>query len=139
MLDPSTIQPRVVLPPQESFDEAKAIVSNYRFRSASYVPSDQAVERARMAWAEERADLAWLTANLPAGTFFEYLGLTLAVVGHVRGKLGDTGPYRDRTWRAVLNYAIAGDLHQEARDVRTLRSMLEPGYVVEYSETGRPL
>lgn len=134
VLDPSNLVPYEVVPlsNQEAIDLCDQRDADRARHSMPPMTTTQAINFQRHV-AVDRADEAWLRANMPVGTVFDVLGVTHMVVaiGRERAALG-------RAWQArVARPDGNGGLEHEDIKVAGLRARVEPAYA-SGGVVGRP-
>lgn len=133
ILDRSKLVPHLLEELPAEVEERIALVTREKF--AMHGRSQETDEFGEsLAWARERArrgraDSAWLSANLPAGTVFDHLGATVMVIRH-ETQQDIPGPFGRSELCAVLDMQTPRGVESVVRSVAELRAMLEPDFVV---------
>lgn len=129
IVDPSNLQPYVLVPLSPEEYRETVDVSNYHRTRTSHTPltpeqEANLVDRV----ATNRADRAWLAANAPVGAVFDHLGVTHMVVRIWNGcSSGSLGP---KQWQVDVHRPDGqGSITVEALTVDQLRARIEPGFV----------
>lgn len=134
IVDPANLVPYEVVPlTSEEADEAVRLRDNGRRSVGQLSMTAKQQEKFLHYQAIDRADEAWLRANLPVGAVFDVLGVTHMVVaiGRERAAFG-------HGWQAkVARPDGKGGLEHEDIKVGGLRARVEPAFA--YGGTvGRP-
>lgn len=134
VVDPASLVPYEVVPfTSEEADEVVRLRNSGRRSVGQPSMTAEQQERFLHYQAIDRADEAWLRANLPVGSVFDVLGVAHMVVaiGRERAEMG-------RAWQArVARPDGRGGLEHEDVKVGGLRARVEPSFA--YGGTaGRP-
>ncbi|UTC27951.1 hypothetical protein [Stenotrophomonas phage A1432] len=130
IFDPTNIAPWEPLPVEDILELVDTCNAQRARMNPPRLPMDDAhITRFRKHIARERADMAWMNANTPMGTVFDFLGVSHMVISM---------PFMERTPNRLSHfYEVkvarpngAGGIEMTRFTCRDLRAILEPGFVL---------